>query len=67
MRIISKMPEKEKEEQYLLLQRIGKVKEAIDVAVRRKDEDALDDIRRTLEDEDTLRYLNEQANTITKK
>ena len=67
MRIISKMPEKEKEEQYMLLQRIGKVREAIDLAVRRKDEDALDDIRRTLEDADTLAYLNEQANSIAKK
>lgn len=37
------------------------------MAVRRKDEDALDDIRRTLEDKDTLNYLNEQANTISKK
>lgn len=37
------------------------------MAVRRKDEDALDDIRRTLEDPDTLSYLNEQANTIARK
>lgn len=29
MRLLAKMPTKQKEEQYLLLQRIGKIKEAI--------------------------------------
>ena len=48
------------------MQRIGKIREAIDIAVRRKDADALEDIRRTLEDPDLLSYLNEQCNTFRK-
>lgn len=41
MRLLAKMPSKQKDEQYLLLQRIGKIKEAIDLAAERKDIDAL--------------------------
>lgn len=41
MRLLAKMPSKQKDEQYLLLQRIGKIKQAIDLAADRKDIDAL--------------------------
>ena len=41
MRLMARMPNKMKDEQYLLLQRIGKIKEAIDLAADRKDLDAL--------------------------
>ncbi len=41
MRLLAKMPSKQKDEQYLLLQRIGKIKQAIDLAAERKDIDAL--------------------------
>ena len=41
MRLMARMPSKHKDEQYLLLQRIGKIKEAIDLAADRKDIDAL--------------------------
>jgi hypothetical protein len=37
MKVIARMPEKQKDEQYLLLQRVGKIKEAIDLAADRKD------------------------------
>jgi len=37
MKVIARMPDKQKDEQYLLLQRIGKIKEAIDLAADRKD------------------------------
>ena len=37
MKMISKMPNKKKKEQYQLLQRVGKYKEAIDLAHERKD------------------------------
>lgn len=42
---MAKMPIKQKDEQYLLLQRIGKIKETIDLAADRKDMDALEDIK----------------------
>jgi Zn-dependent peptidase ImmA (M78 family) len=41
MKMIARMPTKKKDEQYLLLQRIGKYKEAIDLAADRKDVEAL--------------------------
>jgi hypothetical protein len=41
MRLLARMPTKHKDEQYLLLQRIGKIKEAIDLAADRKDVEAL--------------------------
>lgn len=41
MRMMARIPSKQKDEQYILLQRIGKIKEAIDLAADRKDEDAL--------------------------
>lgn len=37
MKIIARMPQKQKDQQYLLLQRIGKIKQAIDLAADRKD------------------------------
>jgi hypothetical protein len=37
MKVLARMPEKQKDEQYMLLQRIGKIKEAIDLAADRKD------------------------------
>jgi hypothetical protein len=37
MKMLARMPSKKKEEQYLLLQRIGRYKEAIDLAADRKD------------------------------
>ena len=41
MKMMARMPSKKKDEQYLLLQRIGRYKEAIDLAADRKDVDAL--------------------------
>ena len=37
MKVIARMPEKQKDEQYLLLRRLGKIKEVIDLAADRKD------------------------------
>ena len=37
MRMMARIPTKQKDEQYILLQRIGKIKEAIDLAADRKD------------------------------
>lgn len=37
MRLMAKIPSKMKEEQYTLLERIGKIKEVIDLASDRKD------------------------------
>jgi len=42
MKMMAKMPPKKKDEQYLLLQRIGKYKEVIDLAADRKDVEALE-------------------------
>ena len=41
MKMMARMPSKKKDEQYLLLQRIGRYKEAIDLAADRKDVEAL--------------------------
>lgn len=41
MRMIARMPDKHKEQQYQLLQKIGRNKEAIDLASSRKDVDTL--------------------------
>lgn len=67
MRMIAKMPDKEKEEQYALLQRIDKVHEAITLAADRKDIDVLEDIKRTLLDQKELQYLNERLYALSKK
>lgn len=67
MRMIAKMPEKEKEEQYSLLQRIDKVHEAITLAADRKDIDVLEDIKRTLLDPKELQYLQDRMNALNKK
>lgn len=37
LKMMARMPTKKKEEQYLLLQRIGRFKEAIDLAADRRD------------------------------
>lgn len=64
MRLIAKMPSKKADEQYLLLQRIGRVKEAIDLAYDRKDVDALEDILSTLLDVNMIAYCNEKMNLL---
>lgn len=64
MRLIAKMPSKKADEQYLLLQRIGRVKEAIDLAYDRKDADALEDILSTLLDVNMIAYCNEKMNLL---
>lgn len=58
MKMIARMPSKKKDEQYLLLQRIGRYKEAIDLASDRKDLDALEDIGATLLDPTLIGYCN---------
>lgn len=55
---MARMPSKQKDEQYTLLQRIGKLKEAIDLAADRKDIDALEDIQVTLIDAKLIAYCN---------
>ena len=55
---MARMPSKHKDEQYLLLQRIGKIKEAIDLAADRKDIDALEDIQSTIIDANLMAYAN---------
>lgn len=67
MRLLAKMPTKYKDEQYTLLQRIGKIKEAIDLAADRKDLDALEDIQSTLLDANLIAYSNEKMNLIRRK
>ena len=61
------MPSKQKDEQYLLLQRIGKIKEAIDLAADRKDIDALEDIQSTLLDTNLIAHANEKINLLRRK
>ena len=58
MKMLARMPSKKKEEQYLLLQRIGRYKEAIDLAADRKDLEALEDIGSTLLDATLIGYCN---------
>lgn len=67
MKVIARMPEKQKEEQYLLLQRIGKIREAIDLAADRKDVEALQDIQETLLDSALIAYTNEKINLLSRK
>ena len=42
----------------MLLQRIGKIKEAIDLAADRRDVDALEDIKETLLDASLIAQVN---------
>jgi hypothetical protein len=67
MKMMARMPSKKKDEQYLLLQRIGKYKEAIDLAADRKDLDALEDIGGTLLDPTLIGYCNEKLNLLRRK
>jgi hypothetical protein len=67
MKVIARMPEKQKEEQYMLLQRIGKIREAIDLAADRKDLDALQDIQETLLDSTLIAYCNEKIGVLSRK
>jgi hypothetical protein len=67
MKVIARMPEKQKDEQYLLLQRIGKIREAIDLAADRKDIEALQDIQETLLDSALIAYTNEKINLLSRK
>ncbi len=67
MKVIARMPEKQKEEQYMLLQRIGKIREAIDLACDRKDLDALQEIQETLLDSTLIAYCNEKIGVISRK
>lgn len=67
MKMIARMPTKKKDEQYLLLQRIGRYTEAIDLAADRKDIDALEDIGATLLDAGLIAYCNEKLNQLRRK
>ncbi len=67
MKMMARMSSKKKDEQYLLLQRIGKYKEAIDLAADRKDLDALEDIGGTLLDPTLIGYCNEKLNLLRRK
>lgn len=67
MKMIARMPSKKKDEQYLLLQRIGRYKEAIDLAADRKDLDALEDISATLLDSNLIAYCNEKMGMLRRK
>lgn len=58
MKMIARMPAKQKREQYLLLQRIGRYKEAIDLAADRKDIDVLEEIAGPLIDPTLVAYCN---------
>lgn len=51
----------------MLLQRIGKIREAIDLAADRKDVDALQDIQETLLDSALIAYTNEKINLLSRK
>lgn len=50
-----------------MLQRIGKIREAIDLAADRKDVDALQDIQETLLDSALIAYTNEKINLLSRK
>lgn len=65
--MLARMSSKKKEEQYLLLQRIGRYKEAIDLAADRKDLDALEDIGSTLIDPTLVGYCNEKIGMLRRK
>jgi hypothetical protein len=67
MKMIAKMSSKKSDEQYLLLQRIGRYKEAIDLAFDRKDADTLEDIGGTLLDATLIGYCNEKLNLLRAK
>lgn len=67
MKMIARMPTKQKDEQYLLLQRIGCVKEAIDLAADRKDIDTLEDIANTLVSQELKTYLNEKLAVLRRR
>lgn len=67
MKMIARMPAKQKREQYLLLQRIGRYKEAIDLAADRKDIDALEEIAGPLIDPNLVAYCNEKISLLRRK
>jgi hypothetical protein len=67
MKMIARMPAKKKDEQYLLLQRIGRYKEAIDLAADRKDLEALENIAGPLIDPTLIAYCNEKLNLLRRK
>lgn len=67
MKMMARMPSKKKDEQYLLLQRIGRYKEAIDLAADRKDVDALEDIAATLLEPTLIGYCNEKLSLLRRK
>ena len=67
MKMLARMPSKKKDEQYLLLQRIGRFKEAIDLAADRKDVEALEDIAATLLDPSLVGYCNEKRSLLRRK
>lgn len=67
MRMMARMPVKMKDQQYTLLQRIGKIKEAINLAYDRKDTETLEEIQETLIDADLIAYLNEKLTLLRRK
>jgi hypothetical protein len=67
MKMLARMPSKRKDEQYLLLQRIGRYKEAIDLAADRKDVEALEDIASTLLEPTLIGYCNEKLSLLRRK
>ena len=67
LRILSRIPDKDKKEEYTLLQRVGRVKDAIDAATRRKDYQGLNEMKDSIEDLNLLAHLNEQLISIAPK
>lgn len=67
MKMLARMPSKKKDEQYLLLQRIGRYKEAIDLAADRKDVQALQDIGEKLLDPTLVGYCNQKLGMLRRK
>ena len=67
MKMIAHMPSSMYEEQYMLLQRIGKYKEVLDLAADRKDLDVLENIQSTLLDSNLLAYANEKIAQLKRK
>lgn len=67
MKMMARMPSKQHEEQYMLLQRIGRYREAIDLAFDRKDSDVLEEIQSTLLDPELKAYINEKLAILGRK
>lgn len=58
MRLMARMPQKMKDQQYLLLERIGKIKELIDLAADRKDSEFLMELEGRIIDPNLRAHIN---------